>query len=224
MGILARGSAYNIKSEECTVFLVGRRQSITSLGNALWRADSRQIRTFISTEESQIDCIAQGFVTCWSGMQVISTVVLWIEARGIRGIAHRSREVDYSVEAAGSFYPVVDGNTFCLTLRRPAGKSLIGQNRGSKDLQSPSVSLRNDLFAACDEFVGSYLCFGKAGNHLRRQTGSWCIRLTDIVCALKENHSAHSNLRKNVALQPRQSIGSPARGITQHPVAADASV
>ena len=47
-------------------------------------------------------------------MQVISAVVLGIEARGIRGIAQCRREIDDSIKAAGSLDPGIGGYDYAM--------------------------------------------------------------------------------------------------------------
>src|SRR5579863_3501530 len=153
-----------------------------------------------SAEKSQVDCIPHRFMSRGPGMQVISAVVLRIHSLRICGIRYRRCEIDDSIKAAGGFDPGIDCNAFSLSLLRPTAEALVGENGCSENLQTTSVRLGNDLFVACDQFVGVNLSPAQAWNHLRCQGCGRSIWLADIVSALKQNHGAHCGLQKSVAV------------------------
>src|SRR4029453_10538808 len=107
------------------------------------------------SEQSEVNRVGHGLVTCVTGVQVIAGIVGREELFWFAWIARRLVEVDHSIVRFAGPNPLVHGLTLCLANVRVVGRSPERRQRGAIDFQSSRMRPLDELpVAGNDVFRG----------------------------------------------------------------------
>ena len=153
-------------------------------------------------EHPEVHGVSHRLIARVVGVQVITTVIGWIEHLRIAGISGGLSEIDDSVESPSRTDPPVHYLPCVLLLRRPVGGALERGQRAAKDLQPRGVGLGDELLVTGDDLAG--LGVARA----------------NIVDSLQEDHVLCASPLHDVASEPVQSTDASPALVLQDLVAA----